>query len=119
MANALKIDTLELADELEAAQGDPRQTARVIGKTIGRIDISELATKTDIAEVRAEITEVKNELKQEITEVRAEITEARNELKQDLTKIDAHLFWIKGFGGLILGILVAPWLLEQGTRFLN
>ena len=89
MASALKIDTLKLADDLEAAKGDPRQTARVIGKTIGTIDISELATKSDVAEAKAE-------LKQDIADVKAEIGEVKSELKTDILKVENKIVEVKG-----------------------
>ena len=90
MAHAFKIDTLQLAEDLEAAKGDPRKTARVIGNTIGSIDISDLATKADIAGVKTEIAE----------------------LKVDLN-------WIKLIGGAILAVLILPWLAELAARVVS
>ena len=64
MAHALRIDTLQLAEDLEAAKGDPRKTARVIGGAIGSIDISDLATKADIKtlETRMEALATKEDM---------------------------------------------------------
>ncbi|WP_420012996.1 hypothetical protein [Tateyamaria sp.] len=101
MAHALQIDTLKLADDLEAAKGDPKQTARVISKTIGTIDISELATKADLGEVK--------------TELKAEIADVKTELKAEIAGLDVKIGDVKAdilkwmFGAIIAqtGIILA------------
>lgn len=55
MANALQIDSLKLAEDLEEAAGDPRKTARVISSAVKSVDVSSLATKEDIAQIRADM----------------------------------------------------------------
>ncbi len=114
MAHALRIDTLQLAEDLEAAKGDPRKTARVIGGAIGSIDISDLATRADITGVKTDIAGVKTvlkgdiktletrmealatkedmakvrtELKGEVAEVRTDIAEVRTEIAEVRTEI--------------------------------
>ena len=42
-----------------------------------KTDIKDMATKSDIAEVKADIAEVKGELKADITELKADITELK------------------------------------------
>ena len=63
---------------------------RVIGDTIGTIDISELATKADLAEVKAEIGEEK-----------------------------ADLRWIKLIGGTVLAVLILPWFTQLGASIIQ
>ena len=46
-----------------------------------------LELKQDITELRAEVTNVRSELKQDIAEVRTEIANVRSELKQDIAEI--------------------------------
>ncbi len=76
MAHALRIDTLQLAEDLEAAKGDPRKTARVIGGAIGSIDISDLATKADIKTLETRMEALAT--KEDIAEVRTEIAQSTN-----------------------------------------
>ena len=51
----MKIDTLKFAKELEGAKDDPRATAEIIATTMGNADASHLATKADVADMKAEI----------------------------------------------------------------
>lgn len=61
MANALHIDTLKFSRRLVAAGMEPA-AAEAIAETFGEIDTSELATKTDLRELRAEMREMENRL---------------------------------------------------------
>ena len=72
MAHALQIDTLAFTKKLREA-GAEEGLAEAIVEGLTAADTSELATKGDIAEVKAEIAEVKLELKTEIAEVKADI----------------------------------------------
>ncbi len=120
MAHALRIDTLQLAEDLEAAKGDPRKTARVIGGAIGSIDISDLATKADITGVKTDIAGVKTVLKGDIktletrmealatkedmakvrTELKGEVAEVRTEIAQSTNRA------IYTLGGLVTVLFV-------------
>jgi hypothetical protein len=87
----ITFDTLKLARKLEAAGFPQRQaadTAEALAQSLG--DVSDLATKADFAELRAELkadmTELRAELKADIAGLRAEI---RGEL-------NTHLRWIVG-----------------------
>ena len=61
MANALHIDTLKFSRRLVAAGMEPA-AAEAIAETFGEIDTSELATKSDLRELRAEMREMENRL---------------------------------------------------------
>jgi len=84
MTHALQIDTLEFSKKLKAAGADEK-LADAIVEGLAAADISNLATKTDIAELRTE-------LKTEIAEVRS-----------DLLKYMVWLFIAQA--GLLIGIL--------------
>ncbi|WP_420012126.1 hypothetical protein [Tateyamaria sp.] len=113
MAHALQIDTLKLADDLEAAKGDPKQTARVISKTIGTIDISELATKADLGEVKTELKAEIAGLDVKIGDVKADVRAVTDKLgtmatKAELGDVKADILkWM--FGAIIAqtGIILA------------
>jgi hypothetical protein len=61
MAAALRIDTLKFAKRLTEAGLSPA-AAEAIVEGLNDADFSELATKSDIAEVKAEIADVRLEL---------------------------------------------------------
>ena len=79
MAHALRIDTLAFARRLKEAGADER-LAEAIVEGITTADASDLATKTDIAEVRGEIAEVRSE----VAELRADVHSEIAALKSDL-----------------------------------
>ena len=55
-------DTLKLAKDLRDEAGFPQQQAEGLAKALSKASADNLATKTDIAEVRAEIQQMKAEL---------------------------------------------------------
>jgi TnpA family transposase len=107
MAHALQIDTLAFAKKLKAAGADDR-LADAIVEGITAADTSELATKSDIQDVRSEIKEVENVLRTEIKEtenvLRGEIGEVRGEVRE----VKVELRWIKGIGSAILLLNAYP-----------
>ncbi len=76
MAHALQIDTLAFTKKLREA-GAEEGLAEAIVEGLTAADTSELATKADLAEVKSElkteIAEAKLELKTEIAEVKSDI----------------------------------------------
>ena len=86
MAHALQIDTLAFTKKLREA-GAEEGLAEAIVEGLTAADTSELATKADVAEVKSDL--------------KADIAEVKNDLK-----------WMKGIGGAILAVLVLPWLAE-------
>ena len=100
--NMVAFDTLTYSKRLQEA-GVP--SAQAEAHAIAQADflthylLSEVATKTDLAEVKAElktdIAEVKAELKTEIAEVKAElkaeIAEIKADLKTEIAEVKAEL----------------------------
>ncbi|WP_299085769.1 hypothetical protein [uncultured Ruegeria sp.] len=64
MAQSLQIDTLAFSKSLKKAGADEK-LAEAIVEGISKVDTSDLATKTDITQLRGEIKDVKVELKTE------------------------------------------------------
>ena len=81
MAHALRIDTLAFARRLKEAGADER-LAEAIVEGITTADASDLATKTDIAEVRGEIAEVRSE----IAEVRSEVASSESRVTAEIAE---------------------------------
>jgi len=100
MAHALQIDTLAFTKKLREA-GAEEGLAEAIVEGLTAADTSELATKGDL-------TEVKAELKAEIADV-----------KQDISEVKVDLKWIKLIGGAILAVLILPWLTELAARLMS
>ena len=104
--NMVAFDTLTYSKRLQEA-GVP--SAQAEAHAIAQADflthylLSEVATKTDLAEVKAElktdIAEVKAELKTEIAEIKAdlktEIAEVKAELKTDIAELKTEIAGIK------------------------
>ena len=74
----------------------------------------DLATKADLAGLatKAELAEVKDELKAELAEVKTELAEVKTELKAELAEVKIDLVWIKRLGALIAALLAVPILRE-------
>jgi len=85
---ARMFDTLAFAKELEAGGFDRCQAEALAAAQhralLNALTISELATKTDLAEQKAE-------LKQELVGIRQEMAEQKAELKQDIAELGATL----------------------------
>ena len=82
--------------------------AAILMDVVGSVTITELATKTDIAELRSElktdIAELRSEVRSETASLRADMAE----LKQDLTRTFATLLFVsQGVLVSIVGLLVA------------
>ena len=139
----ITFDTLKATEDLEAAGMDTRQ-AKAVVNTLADAFTDTVATKTDIAELRADVVsvraeigkleastkadlaEVKTEIKAEIAAVKTDIASVKAELKDKATKTDlaevkAEVFralWIQGAG--IVGIQLAiAGLLFAAIRFLG
>ena len=99
---AINFDTLAYATEMEAA-GFTREQADAFATAQGKIlkdafAATELATRSDVRDVRdelkgdiqnvrTEIRDVRDELKTEIQDVRTEIQDVRNELKTEIQDV--------------------------------
>jgi chromosome segregation ATPase len=95
-------DTLKLADRLEAGGFTAVQARTAAGAFADAMSGSDLATKADLAEakaelksdvavVKADLAEVKAELKSDVAAVRADLAEVKAELKSDVAVVKADL----------------------------
>ena len=90
MAHALQIDTLAFSKRLKEAGADDG-LAEAIVEGITAADTSELATKADLAEVRADLATVEHALKADIAEVKADIDRVEHALKADIDRVELGL----------------------------
>ena len=93
---AVAFDTLKLARKLrDTAEMTQVQAEGVADALAEAMSGAELATKPDLAEVKAElkgdIAEVKAELKGDIADVKAELAAVKAELRADLVEVEHHL----------------------------
>ena len=104
---ALAFDTHQAVKALTAAGADEALAEAVVA-TVGDAVGGNVATKADLAEVKAELKGEIAAVRAEIAEVKAEVSEVRAELKTDLggleTRLHRHL-WVVAAG--IVGLTVA------------
>lgn len=83
-------DTLEISKRLRGAGFTEPQAEAVTGvlRDARDADLSQLATKADLAQIRTELAQVRTELKSEIaqlrSEVSAEISQLRSEMRSEI-----------------------------------
>ena len=115
----MAIDTLKVAKRLRAAGFTEPQAEAVVAAVQEATEGADLATKTDIAELR---TELKAEIAELRTEFKAEIADLRSELRQAELRLEAKIETIKAdilnrVFGLILGTLVVNIVAIVGAVF--
>nr|VFK57801.1 MAG: Protein of unknown function (DUF1640) [Candidatus Kentron sp. UNK]VFK69178.1 MAG: Protein of unknown function (DUF1640) [Candidatus Kentron sp. UNK] len=91
--NTLKFDTLKFANRLKVVDV-PEQQAQAQAEALDEAlstTAQNLATKTDIREVRSDMREVESNLKSEIQDLRSEVRELEGNLKSEIRGIDAKL----------------------------
>jgi hypothetical protein len=122
----LRIDTLKLADDLEAAGDDRRRMARVISDALAGGDTSDLATRGDIAElreetragftaVRGEVAGLRTELKGDIADVELRLTEQIGTVRGEMGSLEARLtgrFYALAFGIVLSNVTLTVALLK-------
>ena len=99
-------DTLKFVEKLKAA-GMPERQAIALSDAQNEIlaETSDhfLATKTDIYELKHEVTEIRQELKQEIVEVKQELKQEMGDLKSNQKLLQWMMgFMLTGTGALII-----------------
>ena len=82
---AVPFDTLKLARRFESAGFAPKQAADMSEALAEAMSGADLATKADIAGVRAEIAALRAEIKAEIAALRAELKADIELLRRDMT----------------------------------
>lgn len=98
----------ELYDALIEA-GASEQRARAAAAAMP--DIERLATKDDIAQLRAEIAATRAESKQDNAELRAELKQDKAELKQDIADLKREVAVTK-FGTFTMGPAILALLIK-------
>ena len=126
-------DTISEMRRLRDA-GFAQEQAEAITRSIHSGVTGGVATKADLetfrSEVREEISALRSEVREEIatlrSEVREEITAFRSEvrgeiatLRSEIVLVQSDLRWIKLIGGVIVAVLVLPWLAELAGVVLN
>ncbi|EEE35467.1 conserved hypothetical protein [Rhodobacteraceae bacterium KLH11] len=100
MAQSLQIDTLAFSKRLKEAGADEK-LAEAIVEGISKVDTSDLATKTNITELRSvvknDITQLRAEVKNVENFLRGEIAEVKVDLKTEFAALYKHL-WLMGIG---------------------
>lgn len=94
----LTFDKLAYVDRLKAA-GMGEREARALAEGLDQALREEVATKTDVAAVNADLATVKAELKADIaalrTELKGDIAALRAELKDDIAAVRTELATVK------------------------
>jgi hypothetical protein len=108
---ALAFDTHQAVKVLTAAGADEALAEAVVA-TVGDAVGGNVATKADLAEVKAELKGEIAVVKVEIAAVKADLAEVRAELKTDLGDLEARLhrhLWViaAGIVGLTVSLTVA------------
>jgi hypothetical protein len=93
------LDTHQTVKDLTAAGFTDAQAEALTQalRQVQQIDLSDLATKTDLAAIRAEIGDLRNEMKLEFANIRREMAEMKTEL----------IKWVLGIGFAQVAAIVA------------
>jgi hypothetical protein len=106
MGNTMRIDSLKFARKLEAA-GLDRKAAEAIAEGVNEVDVSDLATKADIATVREEMSANKTELKGDIASLRTELKGDIAGVRQAVVELRAEFYrhmWLQA--AAVVGLTV-------------
>ncbi len=118
MSDAITFDTHATIKKLVESGMPEKQAEAVVSVQVELVN-SNLATKQDIAELRAatqqDIAELRAATQQDIAELRAatkqDIAELRAATKQDIAMVESRLIkWVTGFGLAIIGLVVTSML---------
>jgi len=91
--SAVTFDTLRMVKRLREAGFSDVQAEAVTDmmRETREMDLSNLATKHDVASVKQDLAAVKQELKQDIDAVKQEIAAVRQDLKQEIAGVRQEL----------------------------
>ena len=93
-------DTLKASDSLKAAGIEAKQAEAIVHTMAGAFE--------DAVATKADLVEVKSELKQDIASVRSELAAVKSELKQDIASVKGDIKLLKWMIGVILVCVVFP-----------
>lgn len=93
-------DTLKASDNLKAAGIEAKQAEAIVHTMAGAFE--------DAVATKADLVEVKSELKQDIGAVRSELAAVKSELKQDIAAVKGDIKLLKWMIGVILVCVVFP-----------
>ena len=103
----MALDTYKAVKMLKEAGFDEPQAEAVV-TTVGNAFDDTVATKTDIAELRTEIQEVRAELRTEIQEVRVEIQAEIQEIRGEIRHLEQRMtIKMGGFLAATIGLITA------------
>ena len=78
-----RVDKLRIFEAVVKAE-NPQELGKAVADGIGALDLSDLATKEDVAENRQRLIETRSELKEEIGGLRQDLVETKSELKEEI-----------------------------------
>src|SRR5436305_1222286 len=109
---AAPFDTLKLARALRDKAGFSQEYAEAAADALAEVIAEQVATKQDVKglgiELRAEIAELRNEMRTEFAAVRAEIATLRNDLTASLRDFEQRMtIRLGGMLVVLAGILLA------------
>jgi len=93
-------DTLKASDNLKAAGIEAKQAEAIVHTMAGAFE--------DAVATKADLVEVKFELKQDIASVRSELAVVKSELKQDIAAVKGDIRLLKWMIGVILACVAFP-----------
>ncbi len=103
----MALDTYKAIKMLKEAGFDEPQAEAVV-TTVGNAFDDTVATKTDIAELRAEIQEVRADLHAEIQEVRADLHAEIQEVHAEIRELEQRMtIKMGGFLAATIGLITA------------
>ena len=104
MASALRLDTLAFTKRLREAGADER-LAEAIVEGLTAADTSELATKADVAAVKADVAAVEVALKADVAAVKADVAAVKAELTAEIaTATNRAIYTLGGLIGVLFVI---------------
>jgi uncharacterized membrane protein len=93
----MMLDTLKASEKFKSAKFSKEQSDALVevisnlnAQIVTKADIKDMATKSDITEVKVGIQKVETELKTEIAEVKADIQKVETELKVEFAELKAE-----------------------------
>jgi len=92
--NSITFDTLKFVEHLEAG-GFTHQQAKATAEAFAEATSQELATKTDIATLKADITLIRTDFRAELVEVKADIALIRTDFRAELAEVKSDIALIR------------------------